>query len=166
MDIRVHAQLMATHCVPRIADLVMRVPKEKPGDDRYHSALIRALVHGCSMARNCKFPEAVEAIYVVTERLFATATPANFDAHSEGHMSIVREVAHAAGMGVSSQEGFPEMLAAVQPMVEGPLPQTRQDMNNLRARLYASTHRIRDISYRVLAERYQEIFARAMGQRI
>ena len=166
MDNRIHAINMARGCVPRIADLVVRVPNEKPGDNYYQSALIRALVHGCSMARNCHFPEAVEAIYVVTEHLFATATPGNFDAHNEGHMSIVREVAHVAGMAVSSPEAFPEMLAAVQPMVDARLPTTKQQMNELRARLDASTHRIRDISYRVLAERNQQIFVRTMGQRI
>lgn len=165
MDIRIHAQNMARGCVPRIAELVVRVPDEKPGVDNYQSALIRAIVHGCSMARNCRFAEAVEAIYVVTEHLFATATPANFDAHNEGHMSIVREVAHAAGKGVTTPEGFAEMLAAVQPMVDAPLPQTRQELTDLQAQLDLATHRIRDISFRVLAERNQRIFARAIGQR-
>lgn len=164
MDIRIHAHSMAMHCVPRIADLVIRVPNEKPGDYNYQSALIRALVHGGSMARNCQFAEAIEAIYVVTEHLFSTAMPSNFNAHNEGHTSIVREVAHAAGMGATTPEGFAEMLAAVQPMVDAPLPKSQREMTDLRARLESATHRIRDISFRVLAERNQQIFARAMGQ--
>ena len=113
MDIHVHAQLMAHSCVPRIADLVMRVPLEKPDDDNFQTRLIGSLVHGCQMSRNCRYAEAVEEMFVVTEHLFATAQPGNFDAHNQGHMAIVGMVSHASQMGTTTPEGAAEMLAAV-----------------------------------------------------
>ena len=165
MDIHIHAQLMAHHCVPRIADLVMRVPLDKPGDDNFQTRLIGSLVHGCQMSRNCRYADAVEAMFVVTEHLFATAQRSNFDAHNNAHMQIVSMVSHASQMGTTTPEGVAEMLTAVQPMVDAALPSTQCELDDLHARLELARQKIGRISHRILMERSRENFARAMQRR-
>lgn len=165
MDIRIHAQLMATHCVPRIADLVLRVPTDKADDDNFQTRLIGSIVHGCQMSRNCRYAEAVEAMFVVTEHLFAAAEPGNIDVQNNAHMQIVGMISHASQMGTTTPEGAAEMLAAVQPMVDAPLASTQRQLDDLHARLEMARQRIGSIAHHCQMERSRENFARAIQPR-
>jgi hypothetical protein len=65
-------------------------------------------------------------------------------------------------MGTTTPEGAAEMLAAVQPIVDAPLPSTQRELDDLHARLELARQRIGSISHRILMERSHENFARAM----
>jgi len=153
MDNRIHAQLMARNCTPRIAQLVVRVPGEKPGDDFYQTRLISSLVHGSLMSNPCQYTEAKEMIFAVTERLFAEATPDSFGAQGNAHTAIVGMVAHASLMAVTAHEGVAEILSAVQPTTLDTLPTTERELAGLHGRLEDARREISNISHRVLMER-------------
>jgi hypothetical protein len=153
MDNRFHAQMMARHCPPRIAELVVRVPSEKQDDDNFQLRLIGSLVHGCQMANNCQYAEGKEMQYAITERLFAEATPNSIGVQHDGHMAIVGMVSHASGMAVSAHEAAAEILSTVQPTTVEPLPTTQRELDGLRARLNDARQEISNIAFRVLGER-------------
>jgi hypothetical protein len=166
MDNAIHAQLMASHCVPRIAQLVVRVPSEECGGDSFQTQLISSLVHGSLMSNNCKYAEAKEMMYAVTERLFTTASPEYFDVQNQAHMLIVGMASHASQMGTTTPDGLCETLSAVQPLVEESLPTGQQRLGRLRERLELAQSRIKDVGFKVLMERQRESLACAMTRHL
>jgi hypothetical protein len=165
MDIGIHAQLMAHHCVPRIAELVLRVPAEKPGDDNFQTRLISSIVHGSQMSTNCQYAEAREMMHVTTELFFAAATPDCFNLQNEAHRAIVSMAAHASQMAATVYEGAAEILSTVQPMADEALPATQRGLERLQERLEMARRKISDISHRALMERSRQNIGRSMAQR-
>jgi hypothetical protein len=153
MDNRIHAQLMAQNCTPRIAQLAVRVRSEKPGEDVYQGRLISSLVHGSMMSNNCRYSEAKEMMYMVTERLFAEASPNWFGVQNDAHAAIVREISHASQMAVTAHERAEDIQSTVQPTTLDTLPTTQRELNGLRGRVDDATVEIRNITHQVLMDR-------------
>lgn len=164
MDYRIHAQMMSHHCPPRIAQLVVRVPLEKPDYDNFQLRLIGSLVHGCQMANNCQYGEAKEMQYAITERLFAEATPDAISVQHDAHLAIVGMVSFASLTAVSMQEAAADILSSVQPTTLETLPTTQREFDGLRARLDDARREISNISHRVITERQLRSIAGRYGR--
>ena len=153
MDIRIYAQLMSRSCTPRIAQLVVRIPGEKAGDDFFQTRLISSLVYGSMMSNPCQYAEAKEMVLTVTERLFAEARPDSFSVQDNAHMIIVSLDTTSFSDGRDGSRGAPDILATVQPTTLDTLPTTKPELEGLRARLEDAWREILDICHRVSTER-------------
>jgi hypothetical protein len=145
--------LMARYCEPRMAGLVARVPFEKPQDNNFQLALIRAVVHGSQMARLVTFFELREVIYQVTEKLFDSSTPGNFSICSDSHSAILRMTSHASNMALICQSSFEAILRTIDQFSHNKLPITQHELDTLHADLELARRGISNINHGVLMSR-------------
>lgn len=153
MDNRVFAMLMARHCTPRFADLVLQV-SVRHSDDNVQHRLVSAITHGSQMAQICQNEEASQMIYSTTEHLFSEATPNCIQVQEEAHRVIVSMISHAANMAGIATEGADEILGTVRAMAYEPLPQRSEELRRLNSRLEDARRQIADICHRVNMDRF------------
>jgi hypothetical protein len=152
MDNRVFGLLMANHCMPQFADLVLQV-STRHADDEVQRRLINSITHGSQMARICQSQEALQMIYATTEHLFNEATPQCIQVQEDAHRVIVSMVSHAAAMARIAAAGADEINATVRPMAHEPLPKQPDELRRLNTRLDDARRQIGDISHHVAMER-------------
>lgn len=137
---------MARGARPEFATLILAVTM-KHGDDSVQHRLINAIRSSSNLTLSCLTAEAIQVIYKVTERLFSEADPACFSVQDGSHWEVVREASNASLMAHNCPQGASEIHAILERFANERLPRTREESQQLTARLHTACVAMRTITW-------------------